>query len=174
VLLTTRDLEQGNTRTATALVGRQRDDNPNRSVTRGAPRKAPERRHGDNVSAVLRKETARGIEYPVAHCHSASSAAREATAPLGERKRKTVPNGGKAMGNRLIVPGDGPACPTCGGPTQIREHRQITADLVVKPCYFRRWFCCVNRRCKTKLIMRDEFKVAANNGRVAGGKKYTV
>ena len=173
MLLTTRDLEPGSTRMATALAGRQRDDNPIRSVTRGAPRKAPERRHGDNVSAVLRKGTARGIEYPVAHRHSASSAAR-GDGPLEERKRETVPNGGKPMGNRLIVLGDGPPCPTCGRSTQIREHRQITADLVAKPYYFRRWFCCVNRRCKTKLIMRDEFKVAANNGRVAGGKKYTV
>jgi hypothetical protein len=94
--------------------------------------------------------------------------------PLGERKRETVPNGGKAMGNRLILPGDGPPCPTCGRSTQIREHRQITADLVVKPCYFRRWFCCVNRRCKTKLIMRNEFKIVANNGRVVGRKKYMV
>ena len=169
MLLTTRDLEQGNTRTATALVGRQRDDNPNRSVTRGAPRKAPERRHGDNVSAVLRKGTARGTEYPVAHCHSASSAAREATPSRGEKEENCAQRR-QSDGQLVIVPGDGPPCPMCCRPTQIREHRQITADLVAKPYYFRRWFCCVNRRCKTKLVMRDEFKVVQtmdNKGQAA-------
>ena len=63
-----------------------------------------------------------------------------------------------------------PAMSDVRSTAQIREHRQITADLVAKPYYFRRWFCCVNRRCKTKLVMRDEFKVVQtmdNKGQAA-------
>jgi len=43
---------------------------------------------------------------------------------------------------------------------QIREHRRITPGLLAKPYYFRRWYLCTHRDCKTKLVMRDEFKVA--------------
>ena len=61
---------------------------------------------------------------------------------------------------RVIIPGDGPPCPTCHRPMQIREHRRITPGLLAKPYYFRRWYLCTHRDCKTKLVMRDEFKVA--------------
>jgi hypothetical protein len=61
--------------------------------------------------------------------------------------------------NRVIVPGKGPPCHRCGWPTQIREHREIAAKELSKPFYFRRWYRCINRQCKTTLIMPDEFKV---------------
>jgi hypothetical protein len=75
------------------------------------------------------------------------------------------PNGGQEWSsiNRVIVPGKGPLCPRCGWPTQIREHRDISERELRKPYYFRRWFRCINGRCKTTLIMPDEFKV--RNGR---------
>lgn len=63
------------------------------------------------------------------------------------------------MSDRVIVPGKGPPCPRCGRWTQIREHREITARELDKPFYYRRWFCCIDKRCKTTLIMADEFRV---------------
>lgn len=44
---------------------------------------------------------------------------------------------------------------------QIRERRDVTADLLRKPYYFSRWFRCMHRECKTTLVMPDEFKVYA-------------
>jgi hypothetical protein len=70
---------------------------------------------------------------------------------MGKQYRKTA--------NRIIVPGKGPPCARCGWSTQIREHAVITERELRKPYYFRRWFRCINRKCKTTLIMPDEFKV---------------
>jgi hypothetical protein len=67
----------------------------------------------------------------------------------------------RAHRNRVVVPGEGPPCPRCGEPMQIREHRKITADLLAKPYYFSRWFRCMQRGCKTKLVMPEKFKVLA-------------
>ena len=58
-----------------------------------------------------------------------------------------------------IVPGKGIACPRCGRPTQIHEHANIGVKQRRQRYYFRRWFCCPHENCKTKLVMRDEFKV---------------
>src|SRR6516165_3893063 len=34
--------------------------------------------------------------------------------------------GAVAKGQSVVVANDGPACPRCGGPTQVREHGTIT------------------------------------------------
>jgi hypothetical protein len=59
----------------------------------------------------------------------------------------------------VIVAGDGPPCPRCELPTQIREHNTITERELRKPFCYRRWYCCMNEICKTMLIMPEEFKV---------------
>jgi len=63
------------------------------------------------------------------------------------------------MGNvrRLIV--GGPPCPRCKQQTEVREHVEVTAKELAKPFYFSRWYKCMNSRCKTTLIMPNEFKV---------------
>jgi hypothetical protein len=80
----------------------------------------------------------------------AKRARRKARRAGGQRRRQS---------NRVVLPGAGPACPRCGRPMQIREHRDITAELLRKPYYFSRWYRCMHRDCKTTLVTPDEFKV---------------
>jgi hypothetical protein len=61
--------------------------------------------------------------------------------------------------NHVVVPGLGPACPRCRRPTQIREHRSITAKHLRQPFYYTRWYRCMHRDCATTLIMPERFKV---------------
>jgi hypothetical protein len=68
-------------------------------------------------------------------------------------KQLAVPSGTVAVGL------DGPKCPRCNKPTQIREHQRIGPKQLRRRFYFRRWFFCMNMDCRTTLIMRDEFKV---------------
>src|ERR1700688_2593898 len=63
------------------------------------------------------------------------------------------------MANSRVAPGDGPRCPRCQNPTQIKEHVEITAVELAKPFYYSRWYICQNRKCKTTAIMPDECKV---------------
>ena len=58
-----------------------------------------------------------------------------------------------------IIPGNGIACPRCGRPTQTREHENIGEKQLRKRYYFRRWYCCPQKDCKTTLVMRDQDKV---------------
>ena len=42
---------------------------------------------------------------------------------------------------------------------QVREHSRIRARQLRQPYYFRRWFYCTHRDCKTTMVMQEEFKV---------------
>jgi hypothetical protein len=68
--------------------------------------------------------------------------------------------------NMRVVSFDGPPCRRCGCPTEVREHKEVTAKELARPFYYTRWFNCLNRRCRTTLIMPEEFKVI-NDSRVA-------
>ena len=59
----------------------------------------------------------------------------------------------------IVITENGPACPRCGRPMQVREHDRIRPKQLRQPYYFKRWFYCTNRRCKTTTVMREEFKV---------------
>src|SRR6266849_3707450 len=61
--------------------------------------------------------------------------------------------------NTKIVGLDGPPCPRCKEPTQIREHKEITKKELSNLCYFKRWYICMNKFCKTTAIMPDRFRV---------------
>ena len=61
--------------------------------------------------------------------------------------------------NMKIVGFDGPLCPRCGHPTEVREHERITEKELARPFYYSRWYNCPNRKCKTAIIHADEFKV---------------
>lgn len=63
----------------------------------------------------------------------------------------------------VVVAGDGDACPRCGRPTQIREHRLIGDKQLRQPFYYSRWFNCTNKRCRTTLVMPPRFKVDNGN-----------
>ena len=73
----------------------------------------------------------------------------------------------KAQSNTVRVPlteDDGPPCPRCHQPTEIREHKAITAKQLAQPFYYSRWFKCLNGSCHTTLIMPEEFKVYRDSG----------
>jgi hypothetical protein len=65
--------------------------------------------------------------------------------------------------NTKIVSLNGPPCPRCGCPTEIREHERITEKELAKPYYYSRWYNCPNRDYKTTLIRAEEFKVWNEN-----------
>jgi hypothetical protein len=69
----------------------------------------------------------------------------------------------KKSKNMKIVGLDGPPCPRCGRPTEIREHERITEQELARPFYYRRWYNCPNNSCDTKIIHADEFKVWNKN-----------
>lgn len=70
------------------------------------------------------------------------------------------------MGKRKaykIVATDGPPCPRCGKPTEIREHIELRERQRRAPFYYSRWFNCTNAACQTSLIMPPEFMVWNDN-----------
>jgi hypothetical protein len=60
----------------------------------------------------------------------------------------------------VVVAENGPACPRCGRPMQVREHDRIREKQLQQPFYYSRWFRCMHKNCKTTIVHRDEFKVA--------------
>jgi hypothetical protein len=65
--------------------------------------------------------------------------------------------------NTKIVSLNGPPCPRCGCRTEIREHERITEKELARPFYYRRWYNCPNKDCKTTQIMQPEFRVWSEN-----------
>ena len=59
----------------------------------------------------------------------------------------------------LVLDKQGPGCPRCGRPMQIREHDRIRPKQLRQPFYYSRWFRCMHKDCKTTIVHRDEFKV---------------
>ena len=66
----------------------------------------------------------------------------------------------KRQRNRaVVVPGDGDPCPRCGVPMQIREYSNLTDNDLHRPYFYTRWFCCMNKSCRTTLVMPERYKV---------------
>ena len=42
---------------------------------------------------------------------------------------------------------------------QVREHDFIREKHLRQPFYYSRWFRCMHKDCKTKIVHREEFKV---------------
>jgi hypothetical protein len=59
----------------------------------------------------------------------------------------------------IIVGEQGDPCPSCGRPTQIREHTGITERQLRQQCYYSRWFVCKNPYCKTTRILPERYIV---------------
>lgn len=59
----------------------------------------------------------------------------------------------------LVVGNDGDPCPTCGRPTEIREHDAITEKQLLQESYYSRWFICTNPNCRTKRILPERYIV---------------
>jgi hypothetical protein len=65
--------------------------------------------------------------------------------------------------NYVMVSENGPPCPRCGRPMQIREHDRIRAKQLRQPYYFQRWYCCTYGNCTTTFVMAEKFKVWNQN-----------
>jgi hypothetical protein len=52
---------------------------------------------------------------------------------------------------RVVIPGNGDPCPRCGVPMQIREYYEVTKKKLRQSYFYTRWFCCMNKRCRTTL-----------------------
>ena len=71
--------------------------------------------------------------------------------------------GRKSKSRSFVVEGkDGPPCPRCSMPTQIRKHEAVTERHLRQPFYYSEWHVCTNPECKTTLIMPDDKKVFRN------------
>jgi len=60
----------------------------------------------------------------------------------------------------IVIPGNGDPCPRCGVPMQIREPDRIGDGQLRQPFFYTRWFCCMNKQCKTTLVMPARYKEA--------------
>jgi hypothetical protein len=63
----------------------------------------------------------------------------------------------------IIIGTNGPCCPRCGRPTEIRTHRDVGTKQLRKPYYYSRWLYCTDRDCKTTTYMQEKFKVWNDN-----------
>jgi len=61
--------------------------------------------------------------------------------------------------SRPVVPGEGDPCPRCRVPMQIREYSNLTDKHLHRPYFYTRWFCCMNKSCRTTLVMPERYKV---------------
>jgi hypothetical protein len=61
----------------------------------------------------------------------------------------------------VVIAGEGDACPRCREPMQIREYEDDAAQPIPQP-FFIRWFCCLNKACKTTLVMPERYRVSVN------------
>jgi hypothetical protein len=75
-------------------------------------------------------------------------------------ERKAEMAAARAAKRRIVVHDFGDPCPRCGVPMQIREHNGIGEKQLRQPFFYTRWFCCMNRRCKTTLVMPERYKVS--------------
>jgi hypothetical protein len=80
------------------------------------------------------------------------------------RRIGRVPSRNESVADTTINPLLGPPCPRCREATQVRKHAKIGSKQLRQPFYYRWWFCCVNKNCRTKLIMPPEAKVWNNGG----------
>ena len=66
----------------------------------------------------------------------------------GKRKRK----------KSIIIPGEGDPCPRCGKPMQIRAYGDVVDEQLRAAFFYTRWFCCMDKTCKTTLVMPERHK----------------
>jgi hypothetical protein len=60
----------------------------------------------------------------------------------------------------IVIPGEGDPCPRCGNPMQIREYADFEEKQERPASFYTRWFCCINKTCKTTLVMPARYKMA--------------
>jgi len=56
---------------------------------------------------------------------------------------------------------NGPPCPRCARPMEIRQHDKIHQKQRPQTFYYSRWYRCTHADCPTTLVMPPEFRVFA-------------
>jgi hypothetical protein len=46
-----------------------------------------------------------------------------------------------------------------GVPMQIREYSNLIDKHSHRPYFYMRWFCCMNKNCRTTLVMPERYKI---------------
>jgi hypothetical protein len=96
--------------------------------------------------------------YPefVPHCREVRLLSRRMEEPLScEVSNKKQRQRDRAV----VVPGNGDPCPRCDVPMQIHEYSNLTDKHLHRPYFYTRWFCCMNKSCRTTLVMPERYKV---------------
>ena len=62
-----------------------------------------------------------------------------------------------------VISPDGTTCPRCGVEAEKRKHTAITDKHLRQPYYFKYWYNCTNRECKTGIFMLEDWKVENKN-----------
>jgi len=57
---------------------------------------------------------------------------------------------------------------------QIREYADLNEEQDRRSFFYTRWFCCVNKDCKTTLVMPARYKVLTNNYFPAGPSQREI
>jgi hypothetical protein len=60
----------------------------------------------------------------------------------------------------IVISGDGDPCPRCRKPMQIREYVDLKEKQEGRVRFYTRWFCCMNKMCKTTLVMPERYRMA--------------
>jgi hypothetical protein len=77
----------------------------------------------------------------------------------------SLTSGGQLNGKRrrkksIIIAGEGDPCPRCGKPMQIRAYADVVYEQLRATSFYTRWFCCMDKTCKTTLVMLARYKAA--------------
>ena len=67
--------------------------------------------------------------------------------------------GKRSRKKSVVIPGEGDPCPRCGKSMQIREYADPDEKQERRASSYTRWFCCMNKSCKTSLVMPARYKV---------------
>lgn len=63
---------------------------------------------------------------------------------------------------KVVMP-DGTTCPRCGEEAETRTHTEITSKQLSQPFYYKYWYNCAKRDCKTTIFMLEDWKVWNKN-----------
>jgi hypothetical protein len=59
----------------------------------------------------------------------------------------------------IVIPGEGDPCPRCSNSLQIREYAGLNEKQERCGSSYTRWFSCVDKSCRTTLVMPERYKV---------------
>lgn len=68
---------------------------------------------------------------------------------------------------------DGTQCELCNSVAEVREHTEITAQVLKQPFYYSQWYFCKDPHCKREIFFNEKYKVINARGGSDVYKAYT-